>query len=89
MADYISKQNLIADIERKLSEILTVTELEKTQMAILGVLNGYDVSRKEGMENMVTASQDYLQMFLDAKLVEGRSENDCPLPVHSQQVFPM
>lgn len=74
MADYISKQNLIADIERKLREILTVTELEKTQTAILSVLNGYDVSRKEGMMDTVTASRDFVQMFLDAKTVEGRSD---------------
>lgn len=74
MADYIGKQRLLAELEEHLKSVLTVTDLEKTQSVMLQLLNNYDVERKPNVVDALEASKDFLDMFLDAKSVEGRTD---------------
>lgn len=73
MSEYVAKQQLIYDIEQHLKDTLTVTQMERMQTALLSVLCDYEVSRSAAT-NAAEASEDLLQMFLDAKTIEGRSQ---------------
>lgn len=75
MAGYVAKQQLLADIEAGLKSVITVTEYEKVQTVILSVLAGYDVELNESSRNATEKSKDLLNMFLDAKRVEGRADS--------------
>lgn len=73
MAEYVAKQELIAEMEQKMRDVLTITQMETLQSTLLSVLVGYDVERNTNREDAVKSSQDMLQMFLDAKTTEGRT----------------
>jgi len=75
MSEYVGKQQLLAELEDQLRSVLTVTDLEKTQSVMLQLLNNYDVERRAGVEDPVVASRDFVQMFVDAKITEGRTRN--------------
>ena len=72
MANYVDKQQFIGDLTDAFKSVLTVSDMEKVQSALLGVLSGYEITRiSEG--DKVAASADYLQMYIDAKTIEGRT----------------
>ena len=73
MAEYVAKQQFLDDMTSKMKDVLTVTEMEKMQSVMLSVLSSYNVERTAA-DDAAEASQDFLEMFLDAKNVEGRSE---------------
>lgn len=73
MSDYVSKQQLQAELEEYLKNLLTVAELEKARSFLLELLSRYDVMRLETLIDPVAGSKDFLKMFTDAKIVEGRS----------------
>lgn len=73
MADYVSKQLFVADLEEHFKTILTYSDMEKVRSIILLVLARYEVSKIECLADPVECSRDFLRMFTDAKEVEGRS----------------
>lgn len=73
MTEYVAKQQFLDDMTSKMKDVLTVTEMEKMQSVMLSVLSCYNVEKTE-TDGAVEESQDLLEMFLDAKAVEGRSE---------------
>lgn len=73
VANYVDKQQFIGDLTDAFKSVLTVSDMEKVQSALLGVLSGYEITRiSEG--DKVAASADYLQMYIDAKAIEGRTQ---------------
>lgn len=72
VANYVDKQQFLVDLTDAFKSVLTVTEMEKVQSALLGVLPGYEITRIS-KEDTVAASADYLQMYIDAKTIEGRT----------------
>ena len=72
MGNYVDKQQFINELSDALKSVLTVTEMDKVQSALLSVLSGYDVTRSSN-KDAVAASSDYLQMYIDAKTIEGRT----------------
>lgn len=73
MANYVDKQQFISELSDALKSVLTVTELEQTQSVLLTVLSKYDMERHADEIDTVAESADYLQMFIDAKTIEGRT----------------
>ena len=72
MANYVDKQQFISELSDALKSVLTVTEMDKVQSALLSVLSGYNVTRSNN-KDAAAASSDYLQMYIDAKTIEGRT----------------
>lgn len=72
MANYVDKQQFISDLSDAFKSVLTVAEMEKVQSVLLEVVSAYDVT-KHSAEDTVAASADYLQMYIDAKTIEGRT----------------
>ena len=68
------KHLLIDSVVTKLRSKLTAADSDTVRSVLLEVLSGYDVTKKDNMENPVLASQDLLEMYLDAKAIEGRSQ---------------
>lgn len=74
MASYVDKQLFISDLSDAFKSILTVTDMEKMHSALLEVLSHYDIDRRNDDIDAVKASEDCLQIFIDAKMIEGRTE---------------
>lgn len=74
MSAYVAKQELIAEMEEKMRDVLTIPQMETMQSTLLNVLASYDVERNTNREDAVKSSQDLLQMFIDAKMTEGRTQ---------------
>lgn len=73
MANYIDKQQFLSELSDALKSVLTVTDLEQTQSVLLNILSQYEIERHSNNIDAVAKSADYLQMFMDAKAIEGRS----------------
>ena len=73
MANYVDKQQFISELSDALKSVLTVTEMEQMQSVLLGVLSGYEVERNAENRDTVADSADFLQMYIDAKTIEGRT----------------
>lgn len=73
MAGYAQSQQFLSEVEETLKTIITVSEYEKVQSAMLSVISCYSVERIANSEDSVKKSQNLLKMFIDAKAVEGRS----------------
>lgn len=73
MANYIDKQQFLSELSDALKSVLTVTDLEQTQSVLLNFLSQYEIERHSNNIDAVAKSADYLQMFMDAKAIEGRS----------------
>ena len=71
---YVAKQLLITELETNLRDKLTVADMELFKETILHTLMKYDVSRIANDMDAVAISQDLLQMYIDAKAAEGRSQ---------------
>ena len=67
------KQILIQTMEDALKSKLPATEIETVTAAMRDVLCGFDVNQVEIVSHSKT--NDIMQMFIDAKEIEGRSRN--------------
>lgn len=68
-----AKQQLVRDVTEEIGDFLTVTNTNKVSDVLADQLNNYDLTLIRS-DQMSQSSLDYLQLFLDAKRVEGRSE---------------
>ena len=68
------KQVLVQTLEDKLNSKLPSTEIDVIRSAMIEVLSGFDVTQIE-VTNGMKRTNDILQMFMDAKEIEGRSRN--------------
>lgn len=67
------KQVLIQTLEEQLKNALPAADIETVRNAMLNVLSGFDVNQVEASDRQKT--NDIMQMFVDAKGIEGRSRN--------------
>ena len=74
VASYVDKQQFIGELSEALKSVLTVTEMEQMQSVLLGVLSGYEMERCADNRDSVAESADFLQMYIDAKAIEGRTD---------------
>ena len=65
------KQELINNIEVQMQKVLDNSQMEELRKALVYCMHGYDVTASE-MNS--TEEKDYLEIFLSAKRIEGRSE---------------
>ena len=68
-----AKQLLLQEIESSLSSKLTVNDIRAVTDVIIDRIVNYDVERKEDTGECADY-QEFLQYFIDAKRIEGRSE---------------
>jgi len=66
------KQNLINDVIRDMLPYLNNAQIERLQTVLQHTLFGYDVIENETMDTSV--EQDFMELFLSAKRIEGCSE---------------
>jgi len=66
------KQNLIADVIQEMLPYLNNAQTEKLQEALKKALANYQVT--ENTDNIMKSEQDYVELFLSAKRIEGCSE---------------
>lgn len=69
----LDKQRLIKDLKTSLYDKLKESEVDTVCEALMSVLNNCDLTYTN-TENDYNINTEYIQMFLDAKLVEGRSK---------------
>lgn len=68
-----AKQNLVKELEKKLENTLTITQLAAVKESLVEALSKYDVESTR--QDVADAdSIDLLEAFLSAKVIEGRSE---------------
>lgn len=72
MTGYAAKEKLIEEIGQNLTLYSVLTMEVKTEL--WKILAGYEVQTKETPEDAVNGSADLLEMFLNAKAVEGRTQ---------------
>lgn len=68
-----AKQQLVTDVVEEIGDFLTVTNTNKVGDVLTEALTGYDLI-EISPQQIGQTSLNYLQLFLDAKRVEGRSE---------------
>lgn len=64
------KEKFISDIESQMQKILDNSQLEKLHQVLACCLHGYEISDSNPQEK----EADFIEMFLAAKRIEGRSE---------------
>lgn len=69
----IDKQQLIKDLEKSLHDKLTGSDSDIVCDELLKVMNKYNVEVDTSTVD-THVNEEYVQMFVDAKMVEGRSE---------------
>ena len=67
-----SKHRLLKDIEQRIGDTITANSMDSVMGMIAGELDHFDVESIQQPEDM---GMDMLKAYLDAKLIEGRSEN--------------
>lgn len=68
-----AKMVMMRDLERQLGSLLTADDVQKVMKTLSDQLCRYDMEAAEG-SYVEGESDDYLNAFLDAKQIEGRSE---------------
>lgn len=68
-----AKQQLVTDVVQEIGDFLTVTNTNKVGDILTEALTGYDLIELTPQQIGQT-SLNYMELFLDAKRVEGRSE---------------
>ena len=66
--EYTDMEEKLVTILNEMAEVLTISQMKKLQEVLLRNLSESQTSGKS------TSNRDYLQMFLDAKKIEGCSE---------------
>ena len=66
------KQNLITDVIQEMLPYLNNAQTEKLQEALKKALANYQIT--ENTDNIMKSEQDYVELFLSAKRIEGCSE---------------
>lgn len=66
------KQNLIKDVVQEMLPFLNNAQSEKLQEVLKYALGKYEVT--ENKETEIILEQDFVEMFLSAKRIEGCSE---------------
>ena len=72
------KQILIQTLEDKLKSKLPATQIETIRSVMLDVLSGFEVDQIESPTGLMKTN-DIMQMFVDAKEIEGRSRTTIAL----------
>ena len=70
----IDKQMFMRDLEKRLGSFLPASDIQRIMIETDEALVDYDVS-SDPSENSDSDSEDLLRYFIDAKRVEGKSEN--------------
>lgn len=65
------KQRLITDIESQMQKVLDNSQLEELHRVLIYCMHGVDISTSSSSDEV---DIDYVEMFLAAKKIEGRSE---------------
>ena len=69
----LAKQTFTSEIELAVGNFLTVTDTKKVTDVVTDKLSGYEMTENKSSE-IDSDSMDFLNLFLDAKIIEGRSE---------------
>lgn len=71
----LDKQLLIDDVSKRASTMLRASDVEILNRILLESLGAFDVEHIGTEADPVAMSKDYVQMFIDAKSIEGRSNS--------------
>lgn len=68
-----AKQQFVYDVTQEIGDFLTVTNTNKVSNVLTDHLDSYELNEIQD-DQLSQSSLDYLNLFLDAKRIEGRSE---------------